>query len=146
MLKTRSNAGVSLLEILVAFLILLVAVLTMVGYTTMIHRAASEAKRQAVATMEARSLLERARDYTPIFLYAASPLGYQETKTEYLLDGEVAAEDNEVGRKSAAQYQMDARAQHISGTIYGIVVTATWLEDGRQRQVVLESRMHRPDR
>lgn len=117
----------------------------MVGYTTMIHRASVESKRQAVATMEARALLERARDYTPIFLYAVSPGGYDEARSEYLLDTESVAEDNEVGQRSAAQYLLNARAAHVIGNIYSIVVRATWQEDGRQRQVVLESRMTRPD-
>jgi Tfp pilus assembly protein PilV len=145
LVHTRSR-GVSLLEILVAFVILLIAVLTMVGYTTTIHRAARESKREAVATMEARSLLERIRDYPPMFLDAASPAGYTETKTEYLLDTEAIAEDNELGQQSAAQFQVEGRAQHISGEIYGIVVTVRWDEDGRQRKVVLESRLMRQDR
>ena len=133
----------SLLEILIAFTILLIAMLTLVGYTTTIHRAASESKRQAIASAEARTLMERIRDFPPLFEDAASASGYTETQTEYLLDTETNSQDNESGNKSAAEFLLEARATHLSGAIYRIVVTATWDEDGRQRQVVLESRMDR---
>ena len=50
------TAGVSVLEILISLLILLVAILTMVGFTVLIHRSATESRRQAIASVEARSL------------------------------------------------------------------------------------------
>jgi Tfp pilus assembly protein PilV len=138
--------GLSLVEVLVAFGILLVAVLTIVGFTAMIHRAAHEGKRQAIASMEAKSVIELLKDSEVDFVTAATGAGYVDTKTEYLLTGEANSADNEVGRQSAAQFQITARANHISGDIYGLVVRASWLEDGRPRQVVLESRTVHPGR
>lgn len=142
----RQSRGVSLLEILIAFLILLVAVLTLVGYTATIHRAAAESKHQALASMEARALIERIRDFPPMFEQAATPAGYTETKTEYLLDGEADARDNEVGRQSAAEFQLTGRANHVIDDIYRLTVQATWDDDGRARQVTLETRMVRQRR
>lgn len=129
---------------MIAFIILLVAVLTMVGYTAAIHKAAKESKRQAQASTEARSTLELLRDSKAAFEQAASPAGYQVTKTEYLLDGEVAPEDNETGNQAATTYEVTGRARPLSNTIYALTVTAVWEEDQRVRQVVLESRAYRP--
>lgn len=138
-------AGVSLLEVIIAFGILLVAVLTMFGYVATIHRAASESKHQALASMEARALVERIRDFPPMFLQAATdPAGYTETRQEYLLEGEVDARDNEVGRQGATQYELVGRAAHVREDIYRLTVRASWEEEGRVRQVVLETRMVRP--
>ncbi len=134
-------AAVSLLEVIIAFLILLIAILTMVGYTAMIHRSASESKHQAQASMEARSLLERVRDFPPLFEQALNdPDGYQETKIEYLLDDEDDPTKNEVGRKAAATFRLQARVFPITDEMYRIVVTGVWDDDGRQRRVTLESR------
>jgi Tfp pilus assembly protein PilV len=140
----RKSRGLSLLEVLIAFLILLIAVLTMVGYTATIHRAASESRNQALASMEARSLLERTRDFAPVFEAAAETGGYTETKTEYLLGDEESPEDNEEGRRAAMSFTMTSRTEHVAGDIYRIEVTATWEEQGRVRTVVLESRGVRP--
>lgn len=139
------SRGISLLEVLIASFILLVSVLTMVAYTVMIHRASIEGKRQATASMEARALLERVKDYPPMFEQASTAAGYTETKAEYLLDGEVDPHKNEAGHRSAAQFQMEARVRHLASDIYAVTVTSTWLEDGRPRQVVLESRAVRPE-
>lgn len=136
--------GVSLLEVLIASFILVVSVLTMVGYTVMVHRASIESKRQALASMESRALLERVKDFEPLFEQAASATGFQELKTEYLLDGEADTLKNEAGNRAAAQFTMQARARHIAGDIYAVTVTSTWQEDGRDRRVVLESRTIRP--
>jgi hypothetical protein len=129
------------LEVIVAFLILLIAVLTMVGYTTTIHKAATEGKRQALASMEARSMLERIRDFPNAFDQANTPEGLSETHAEVLLDGEADASKNEAGHQSAAQFHLLGKVHQESGEVYAIVVTAQWDEDGRHRQVVLESRM-----
>lgn len=145
-LRRRRARGLSLLEVLVAFLILLVAVLTMVGYVATIHRAASESKNQAVASVEARALLEELRDSEIEFVQAASASGLQTTRTQYLLDGESESTNNEVGREAATVFRLDARANHISSDFYGLVVSAHWEEEGRTRKVVLESRSLRPGR
>lgn len=134
----------SLLEILIAFSILLVAVLTMVGYVTTIHRASNESKRQAVASVEARALLEQVRDSKTDFEQAASSSGLQATRTQYLVDTEADDSKNEKGHKAAAVFQLDARAAYLSGDFYSLVVRADWQENGRQRKVVLESRALRP--
>ena len=131
------------MEILVSFGILLIAILTLVGYTTTIHRAAKEGKRQALASAEARTLVEKIRDYPVIFEQAATPAGYTETRTEYLLDGESNPEDNEVGREAATNFLLLAKAEHVIGEIYAVVVTVEWEEEGRLRQVKLENRMER---
>lgn len=133
-------------EILLALLILLIAILTMVGYTVTIHRAAKEGKHQALATVQARALLERVRDYPPMFMQANDPAGYTETRTEYLLDTETDTSKNEAGQRAAATFELEARANPITNDIYGLVVTARWDDDGRTRNVVLESRMKRPYR
>ena len=138
------TAGVTVLEILISLLILLVAILTMVGFTVLIHRSATESRRQAIASVEARSLLERTRDSTPIF-DAALAGGYTELTSEALLSGEVDSEDNEVGNQSSARFRLEARATHVSGEIYNVVVQAFWTEDGRDRSVVMESLATRPD-
>lgn len=138
------TAGVSVLEILISLLILLVAILTMVGFTVLIHRSATESRRQAIASVEARSLLERARDSTLIFDAALSG-GYTELTSEALLSGEVDSEDNEQGNQSSARFRLEARASHVSGEIYNVVVEAFWTEDGRDRRVVMESLATRPD-
>ena len=138
------TAGVSVLEILISLLILLVAILTMVGFTVLIHRSATESRRQAIASVEARSLLERTRDSTLIFDAALSG-GYTELTSEALLSGEVDSEDNEQGNQSSARFRLEARASHVSGEIYNVVVEAFWTEDGRDRRVVMESLATRPD-
>lgn len=124
-----------------AFAILLVAVLTMVGYTGTIHRAAHEGKRQALASVEARSMLERIRDYPGAFEQALLPEGLEDTRSEYLLSGETDESDNEVGRTSAALFHLVGKVAPVAGHVHSVVVTATWTEDGRERKVVLESRM-----
>lgn len=138
--------GFSLLEVLIAFLLLLVTVLTLVGYTTTVHRASHEGKRQALASFEARSMLERIRDFPGAFEQAQKPGGLSEVKSEYLLTGETEAEDNEDGRKSAAQFRINGTARLIEGEVYQIVVTVEWDEDKRPRKLVLESRMIPVDR
>lgn len=143
--KRLISRGLSLLEIMIAFVILTVAVLTMVGYTALIHQAANEGKRQAIASMEAKSVMEQLKDSAPDFAEAADG-GYVTERVEYLLDEEVDPTQNEVGSKSAARYAIVARAEHIAGDIYGLVVTASWSEDGRPRTVVLETRTIRPGR
>ncbi len=135
--------GFSLLELLVAFMVLLVAVLTVVGYTTTVHRAANEGKRQALASVEARAMLERIRDFPDAFDKAASPAGLTDERDEYLLDDEADASKNEVGKKDAARFRLLGRVAPISGEVYSVVVTAEWSEDRRPRKVVLESRMIR---
>jgi type IV pilus modification protein PilV len=143
MTRAQRCRGISLVEILIAFLILLVAVLTMVGYTTTIHKAASEGKRQALASMEARSMLERIRDFPGAFDQANTPAGLTDTKAEYLLEGEADTTKNEAGRKSAAQFHLTGKVRQVEGEVFAVAVTAEWDEDGRHRQVVLESRMVR---
>jgi type IV pilus modification protein PilV len=145
MLRNHHSRALSLIEVLVAFLVLLVAVLTLVGYTTTIHRAAKEGKRQALASMEARSMLERIRDAPSAFAQAVTPEGLSETKLEYLLDSESDETKNEAGRMAAAQFRVLGRAEQVAGEIYRVVVAVQWAEDGRERQVVLESRMVRTD-
>lgn len=139
-LKDRYR-GLSLLEVLVAFLILLTAVLTLVGYTTTVYRASSEGKRQALASIEARSMLERIRDFPDAFEQASQPGGLSETRSEYLLDGEADATKNETGRKSSAQFEVIGTVIPLHGEVHQVVVTVNWQDDGRPRQVVLESRM-----
>jgi type II secretory pathway component PulJ len=136
--------GVSLMEVMISFTILLVAVLTLVGYTSMIHRASSESKHQAIATIEARSMLERIRDDRSTFEQAETPEGLEETKVERLLSGEVDAEDNEVGHEGAMEFQLIGRVTPVAGDFYAVVVRASWEEKGRIRQATLESRMIRP--
>ena len=143
-LKRSKTAGVTILEILISLLILLVAILTMVGFTVLIHRSATESRRQAIASVEARSLLERTRDSVMLFDAALSG-GYTELTSEALLSGEALAEDNELGNQSSARFRLEARASHLSGEIYSVVVTAIWTEDGRERRVVMESRSLRPE-
>ena len=142
----KKNMAVSLLEILIAFTILIVAVLTMVGYTVMIHRTSVDAKRQAIASTEARAALELIRDSASDFEQAASSSGFSRVETEYLLDTEVDPALNEQGTKSAAQFVVEGRAHHLSGDIYGLTVRVEWEEDGRDRHVVIESRGVRPGR
>ena len=113
----------------------------MVGYTGTIHRAAHEGKRQAMASVEARSMLERIRDYPVAFKQALLPEGLEDTRSEYLLSGESDESDNEQGRMSAASFHLVGKAALISGNVYSVVVSAEWTEDGRERKVVLESRM-----
>lgn len=137
------DRGFSLLELLVAFLILLVAVLTVVGYTTTVHRAANEGKRQALASIEARAMLERIRDFPDAFAQAATPQGLTEVREEYLLDDESNASKNEAGKKAAARFHLLGRVTPVSGEVYSVVVSAEWSEDRRPRKVVLESRMIR---
>ncbi len=132
------------MEVLIAAALLLITILTMVGYIVTVHRAATEGKRQALASMEARTMLERAKGWEPLFEAACQPGGWSETKTEYLLDGEAAAEDNEKGQKSAAEFRLRVTARHIAGDIYSLTVTSSWDEDGRPREVILESRAVRP--
>lgn len=141
---TQGPAGLSLVEVLIAAALLLITILTMVGYIVTVHRAANEGKRQALASMEARTLMERAKGWSPLFEAACQPNGWSETKTEYLLSGEAAAEDNELGHKSAATFRLQVKARHIAGDIYSLTVSSSWDEDGRPREVILESRTIRP--
>ncbi len=134
----------SLTEVLIALSLLLVAILTMVGYITSIHRASREAKHQAVASMYARSALEQLRDSQADFEAAGEPQGLTFTRSEVLLDGEAAAENNEVGRQAATEFTVLSRTEPISGSIYSMVVQVRWEESGREREVVLESRGQRP--
>lgn len=138
------RSGFSLLELLVAFLILLVAVLTVAGYTTTVHRAANEGKRQALASVEARAMMERIRDFPDAFDKASSVDGLTDVRAEYLLEGEADATKNEAGKKDAAQFRLLGRVAPVSGEVYSVVVTAEWAEDRRPRKVTLESRMVRP--
>lgn len=138
--KRQSQSGMSLGEVMVALAILLVAILTMVGYIATVHRAAREGKSQAVATMYARSMLERVRDSQADFQQAASPAGLQETRQEVLLSGEANPHHNETGKKGAMTYNLDGRAALVGGHIYSLVVRVTWSEASRRREIVLESR------
>lgn len=138
---SKKIQGISLLEVLVAFLILLTAVLTLVGYTTTVYRASNEGKRQALASIEARSMLERIRDFPDAFEQASKPGGLLETRSEYLLDGEADLTKNEAKRKSAAQFRVNGIVTPVHGEVHKIVVTVEWVEDGRPRKVALESRM-----
>lgn len=137
--------GLSLLEVLVAFVILVITVLTIFGYTAMIHRASTEGKHQALASTEARAVLEQLKDSPDDFELAATT-GYRSQAVEYQLTDEVDASKNEQARKAAVVIDMEARARHIAGSIYSIDVTANWLESGRLRKVVLETRTVRPGR
>lgn len=117
------------------------AVFTMVGYTALVHRAASEGKHQALASVVARNLLERVRDHHPFFEQALNdPDGYREVHIEALLTEEFDGRTAEVDRKAAAEIQLTAKVEPVTDRIYRLVVTAHWTEDGRPRQVVLESR------
>lgn len=138
--------GLSLVEVLLAFLILLIAVLVLVGYATTVHRAAKDGKRQALASMEARSMLETIRDYQVAFDQAATPAGLSDTKAEYLLDAESDASKNEAGRMAAAQFHILGKVEPLSGDVYRVIVTVNWQEDGRPREVVVESRLVPPSR
>ena len=142
----RHTHAMSLVEVPVAFVILVVAVLTIAGFTALIHRAAHEGKRQALASIEAKSVLEQLKDSRVEFEAAASAGGYTIDKSEYLLNGEADPSKNEAGTISAAQFRITGRATHIAGDIYGLTVTASWDEDGRPRRVVIESRTVRPGR
>ena len=117
----------------------------MVGFTVLIHRSATESRRQAIASAEARSLLERTRDSAMLFDAALSSSGYTELTVESLLTGEALSEDNEEGNQSSARFRLEARATPVSGEIYNLVVSAYWEEDGRPRRVVMESRGTRPE-
>ncbi len=113
----------------------------MVGYTALVHRTATEGKRQALASVVARNLLERVRDHQPLFEQALNDAdGYLEVHTEDLLseadDGRLA----EAERKAATEIRLTAKAEPVNDRIYRLVVTAEWSEDGRPRRVVLESR------
>lgn len=130
----------SLLEVLLALAIFVVAVLTMVGYTITVHRSATQGKRQAMASYEARSTLELLRESEPDFTAALGPTGYTDTRVEYLLDSEAVSEQNETGRKAAATFNILGRAQLVSHDTYRLVVTVSWSDDGYAREVVLESR------
>ena len=147
MLTRNARArGLSLVEVLIAFAILLIAVLVMVGYATTVHRAAKFGKRQALASMEARTMLETIRDYPVAFAQAATSEGLTDSKAEYLLDTEAEAGKNEADRMSAAQFQVLGRVEPLSGEVHRVVVRVEWQEDGHPRQVVLESRAIAPNR
>lgn len=133
----------TLAEVLVALGVLLIAILTMIGYIATVHRAAREGKHQAIASVYARSMLEQLRDSGDDFETAHNG-GLVVTRSEVLLDGEAAPEDNEVGRKGATEYTVEGKTALVSGSIYSLVVNVSWEESGRQRQVVLESLGQRP--
>jgi Tfp pilus assembly protein PilE len=143
-LTARGRRGLSLSEIIVALGVLAIGILTVVGYITTIHRAAREGKNQAMATMHARSILEKVRDSNPEFQQALTPAGYQVTREEVLLEGEELEANNEAGRRSPTVFQCQARATHLASDIYSVVVRVNWQEHGRPREVVLESRAQRP--
>lgn len=140
MVRRKRWRGLSLLEVLVAFGILLVAVLTLVGYTTTVHRAAREGKRQSLASVEARTMLERIRDFPEAFERASQPGGLTEIRSEYLLEDQADERANEAGRQAAAQFTITGVVTPLHEEICKVVVTVSWHEDGRPRQVVLESR------
>ena len=137
---SKKNKAMSLLEVLLALAILAVAVLTLVGYTVTIHRSAREGKRQGIASYEARSALELLRQSKPDFEAALTATGYTDTKMEFLLDGETDSSQNEIGRKAAATFEVLGRAELVANDTYRLVVTVSWDDDGRAREVVLESR------
>lgn len=143
---SKRSRGLSLVEIMIAFLVLLIAVLVLVGYATTVHRAAKDGKRQALASMEARSMLETIRDYGAAFDQAATPDGLTDTKSEYLLDGEADSSKNEAGRMAAAEFHILGRVEPLSGEVHRVTVTVEWQEDGRPRKIELESRAIRPNR
>ena len=145
-LRQAARRGLTLAEVILALGVLAVGILTLVGYMTTIHRAAREGKNQAMATMHARSILERVRDSATEFALAATPAGYTQTRNEVLLAGEAAPENNEETRRGATVFNCTARAQTITTDIYSIVVDVRWAEQGRERKVVLESRATRPPR
>ncbi len=134
----------SLAEVMVAATILLVAVLTMVGYTATIARAARESKSQALASMYARSLLERIRDSRPEFDAAGVGPGIVVDQDEVLLTGEALAGHDEVGREGATRFELVGQTRVLTAGIYSLVVTVSWMESGRTRRVILESRAPRP--
>ncbi len=140
----RCQSGLTLAEIVAALGILTIAVITMVSYFATIHRAAREGKNQGIATMQARTILEKLRDSPSAFAVAKTSEGYRETHEELLLENETDPEKNEVGRKSAMVFEGEGKAVLVAGEIYSLVVIVRWTEEGRQRNVVLESRTQEP--
>lgn len=135
--------AMSLAEVMIASVVLLVAILTMVGYTVAMARTARESKSQALASMYARTVLERMRDSRADFDMAHST-GLSLTEVEVQLTGEAIAGDDEVGREGAIHFEIEGRALPLSAGIFSLVVRVNWQESGRTRTLVLESRAPRP--
>lgn len=144
MVRQNSVKAMTLAEVMVAAVVLLVAILTMVGYTATIARAARESKSQALASMYARTLIEQIRDSQEDFDLASSAAGMVVDQEEVLLSGEALPDHDEVGREGATQFQLVARATPLTDSISSLVVTVTWSESGRVRTLILESRAPRP--
>lgn len=146
------KSGVSLAEVILALGVFAIGVLALIAYLVTTHRAAKESKHQAIATMFARTLLEKTRDSADRFKQATAAGGYTEDFQEQLLKDEsgTAPDDDEQTRIGKLTFTGHIIATPTASTlpsdgIYSLVVKVQWQEQGRNREAILESRTLKPD-
>ena len=136
MVRTSSR-GLTLGEIIVALGIASLAILTLAVYVSTVHRAAAEGKSQAGASTLARRVMERLRSDRAWFLAVqAAPEGFDEDQMVWQPDEVVPV-----------RYRVETRLQPLASAPQGYLdatVTVTWLENHRQRRVVLETYLTAP--
>jgi Tfp pilus assembly protein PilV len=131
---TRKSRAVTLPEILIALAVAAVALLTLVLFIGVIHRASREGKSQATASTIARSHLERLRADTEFFNEVKANNPWEADKTEVL-------SANQSSRMSATSFHIRVGLTPMASNdrYQEAEVLVTWTEQGRERKVRLVS-------
>lgn len=137
----RIRRGLTLAEILIAVAVASVTLLTLVLFTSVIHRAAREGKSQAAASTMARTELERLRMDADFLTQVRDSGGLSLERTE-LLDA------SQEGRVSPTVFTINIDLTPLSGSdrFLEAGVRVTWTEHYRQREVQLHSYLNDPTR
>ncbi|MBI3925758.1 MAG: prepilin-type N-terminal cleavage/methylation domain-containing protein [Armatimonadetes bacterium] len=137
----RSERGLTLAEVVIAVAVAAVALLTLVLFTSMIHRVAREGKSQAAASTLAREAVERLRTDSEYFdqALAENPLEFER---EQLIG------QSQQGKIAPTRFQVSVELEPMEGSgnrFFKTSVRVEWTEEHRDREVLLETYLPVPD-
>ncbi len=135
----RVRRGLTLAEILIAVAVASVALLTMVLFTSVIHRAAREGKSQATASTLARTELERLRADPQYLRRVQDEAPFTVERTEVI-------DSSQRGRLAPTVFTVEITLTPLSSNDHFLesTVLVHWNESHRQRQVSLHSYLPDP--
>jgi Tfp pilus assembly protein PilV len=130
----RQGRAVTLPEILIALAVAAVALLTLVLFVGVIHRASREGKSQAAASTLARSHLEKLRANTEFFEEVKANNPWEIDTTEVL-------SQDQSTRMAATSFHLRIQLTPMASNdrYEEAEVLVTWQEQGRERRVELTS-------
>jgi prepilin-type N-terminal cleavage/methylation domain-containing protein len=136
---SADKKGVTLPEILIALAVAAVALLTLVLFVGVIHRASREGKSQATASTIARTHLERMRSDPAFFKTVLLNTPWTDQVSEDLTPEERA-------QRAALNFQVSVSIDPLPSNdrYFEGKVQVTWAEEGRERRVRLESYLPDP--